>query len=48
MDFKSFNKAEGTVSVEKWSTRFGVSVRVVKRNAGRFVNNKSAKQLVKA
>ena len=34
--------------VEKWSTRFGVSVRVVKRDdGGRFVDNKSVRQIIK-
>lgn len=34
--------------VEAWNTRFGVSVRTVTRDSkGRFVNNKSAKQMIK-
>jgi hypothetical protein len=36
------------VPVEVWSTRFGTSVRVVVRGSdGRFVNNKSAKQMIR-
>lgn len=36
------------VDVERWSTRFGTSARVVKRTSGgQFVNNVSAKQLLK-
>lgn len=34
--------------VEAWNTRFGVSVRTVSRDSkGRFVNNKSAKQMIR-
>jgi hypothetical protein len=34
--------------VETWDTRFGISVRSVARDrSGRFVNNKSAKQLIR-
>jgi hypothetical protein len=33
---------------EVWNTRNGVSVRVVKREKGKFVTNVSAKQIVKA
>jgi hypothetical protein len=42
-----------TLPIEKWNTRFGVSVRVVKRDpagspsGGRFVDNKSVKQIIK-
>lgn len=35
------------MKVEVWDTRFGTSVRVVQRDSGKFVNNKSAKQLIK-
>lgn len=36
------------MKVEKWNTRFGKSVRTVERGRnGRFVNNKSAKQLIR-
>jgi hypothetical protein len=34
------------MKVEIWDTRYGTSVRVVARNKGRFVNNKSDKQVV--
>lgn len=34
------------MKVEVWDTRYGTSVRVVTRNKGRFVNNKSDKQVV--
>lgn len=34
--------------VEAWNTRFGTSVRTVARDSkGRFINNKSAKQLIR-
>lgn len=33
---------------EVWNTKSGASVRVVKRNKGKFVTNVSAKQIVKA
>lgn len=34
--------------VEAWNTRFGVSVRTVTRDSkGKFVNNKSAKQMIR-
>lgn len=34
------------MKVETWNTRFGMSVRTVHRTKdGRFINNKSAKQL---
>jgi hypothetical protein len=34
--------------VEAWNTRFGTSVRTVVRDSkGRFVDNKSAKQLIR-
>lgn len=36
------------MKVETWETRFGVSVRsVVRDKHGRFVNNKSARQLIR-
>lgn len=36
------------MKIEKWNTRFGKSVRTVQRGSdGRFVNNKSAKQLIR-
>lgn len=36
------------MKVEKWNTRFGKSVRTVERDRkGKFVNNKSAKQLIR-
>lgn len=36
------------MKVEVWSTRFGKSVRTVQRTPkGTFVNNKSAKQLIR-
>lgn len=48
-EIKVFNAIATPAQIEKWSTRFGVSVRVVKRtNSGQFINNKSAKQLLKA
>jgi hypothetical protein len=47
MNVKAFNQTEGTATVEVWNTRFGTSVRVVKRSKGQFKNNKSAKQLLK-
>lgn len=47
--FETFNKATASkTAVEKWSTRFGVSTRVVKRTKGQFVTNVSAKQMIKA
>jgi hypothetical protein len=34
--------------IESWNTRFGTSVRTVARDSkGRFVNNKSAKQMIR-
>jgi hypothetical protein len=34
--------------VEAWNTRFGTSIRTVKRDSkGRFINNKSAKQMIR-
>lgn len=42
------SKSAPRTEVEGWETRFGKSVRVVKRdNAGRFISNVSAKQLSK-
>lgn len=36
------------MKVEIWETRFGTSVRAVDRGKdGRFVNNKSARQLIR-
>lgn len=35
------------MNIEKWETRYGKSVRVVIRERGRFVNNKSARQVFK-
>ena len=47
--FETFNKATAQrIAVEKWSTRFGASTRVVKRTNGQFVTNVSAKQMIKA
>lgn len=34
------------MQVEVWNTRYGTSVRVVSRKGGRFVNNKSDKQVI--
>jgi hypothetical protein len=34
------------LNIEIWDTRFGTSVRVVTRKNGKFVNNKSDKQVV--
>ncbi len=34
--------------IEIWETRFGTSVRVVKRHKGQFVDNVSFKQIVGA
>lgn len=37
-----------SLPVEAWNTRFGVSVRTVQRDPkGRFVTNKSAKQMIR-
>lgn len=34
--------------VEAWNTRFGTSIRTVARdNKGRFIDNKSAKQMIR-
>lgn len=52
MDLKSkmrdfSNKSADNTAVEAWETRYGNSVRVVKRRAGgQFVSNVSAKQLI--
>jgi hypothetical protein len=36
------------VKIEKWDTKHGVSVRIVDRETnGKFINNKSARQLFK-
>ena len=35
------------MKIEVWDTRYGTSVRVVVRDKGRFVNNKSERQVVK-
>lgn len=41
------NKKGTTMKVEIWDTRFGTSVRVVaRRGNGRFINNKSDRQIV--
>lgn len=41
-------KTASNVAVEGWETRYGKSVRVVKRSqGGQFVSNVSAKQLSK-
>ena len=46
---KAFSNAAAPVTaVEGWDTRFGKSVRVVKRRkTGQFISNVSAKQLAK-
>jgi hypothetical protein len=37
-----------TLPVESWDTRFGTSIRTVVRDSkGRFINNKSAKQMIR-
>lgn len=42
------NKRADITAIEGWETRFGKSVRVVKRDGGgRFISNVSAKQLSK-
>ena len=45
---REFSKKEAhSTSVEAWGTRYGDSVRVVKRaEGGQFVSNVSAKQLI--
>jgi hypothetical protein len=41
--------AKSKTEIELWETRFGPSVRVVKRSTkGQFEDNKSFKQIVKA
>lgn len=35
------------MKIEVWDTRYGTSVRVVTRESGRFVSNKSHKQTSK-
>lgn len=47
---KDFNEATAQIqNIEVWNTRFGASVRDVKRTGkGRFIKNLSAKQLTKA
>jgi hypothetical protein len=43
---KNFNTASGNAAIEPWKTRFGTSVRFVKRSSnGTFVSNVSAKQV---
>lgn len=49
---ETFNgTAANSTAVEVWNTRFGLSVRTVKRgdavNRGRFANNITTKQLTK-
>lgn len=37
-----------TLPIENWNTRFGTSIRTVARDSkGRFINNKSAKQMIR-
>lgn len=47
--FATFNRTPADkTAVERWSTRFGASARVVKRSTnGQFVTNVSAKQMIK-
>lgn len=41
-------KTLNTLPIENWNTRFGASVRTVIRDSkGRFINNKSAKQMIR-
>lgn len=45
---KKGNTMFDTLPIEAWNTRYGVSIRTVTRDdAGRFINNKSAKQTIK-
>lgn len=39
-------KPSDSTAIELWGTRYGDSVRVVKRSKGKFVSNVSAKQLI--